>query len=55
MIMTLTARGFPIRVAETSDIEAAFAFFDLGREWIVKGFKDLTTPAMHKVWGIKDA
>lgn len=44
--MSLTARGIPL----SEDIEGAFAFFDLGRQWIVKGFADLTTPDMHRVW-----
>jgi len=25
-------------------------WFDLSREWIVRGFTDLTTPDMHKLW-----
>lgn len=50
-ILKLTARGFPIN----EGIEGAFAFFDLGREWIVKGFTDMTTTDMHRVWGRNDA
>src|SRR5262249_39271969 len=42
----LTARGAPIG----EGIEGAFAFFDIGRQWIVKGFADLTTAEMHKLW-----
>jgi uncharacterized protein (TIGR04255 family) len=49
--MNLTARGAPIG----EGIEGAFAFFDLGRRWIVKGFADLTTPDMHRVWERMDA
>ena len=45
-VLTLIARGSPIN----EGIDGAFAFFDLGREWIVKGFADLTTPEMHRVW-----
>ena len=46
--MNLTARGKPLR----GGVEGAFAFFDLGRRWIVKGFADLTTQAMQdKIWG----
>jgi hypothetical protein len=41
-LLDLTARG---QVGEATD------FFDLGREWIVKSFADITTPTMHKIWG----
>jgi len=44
--LQLTARGAP----HSSEIEDILAWFDLGREWIVKGFADLTTEKMHKVW-----
>ena len=46
LTLNLTARGAPLR----EGIEGAFAFFDLGRRWIVKGFDDLTTSDMHAVW-----
>lgn len=46
--MNLTARGKPL----TADIDGAFAFFDLGRRWIVKGFAELTTKVMQEeIWG----
>jgi len=51
LVLNLTARGVPIG----EGIEGAFSFFDVGREWIVKGFADLTTPAMHRVWEKIDA
>jgi uncharacterized protein (TIGR04255 family) len=51
LTLNLTARGAPIG----EGIEGAFAFFDLGRRWIVKGFTDLTTPEMHRVWERIDA
>lgn len=41
-LLELTARG---QVGEGTD------FFDSGREWIVRSFAELTTPAMHKIWG----
>ncbi len=41
-VFELTARG---QIGETTD------FFDLGREWIVRSFAELTTPSMHQVWG----
>jgi uncharacterized protein (TIGR04255 family) len=46
LILTLTARGAPIG----EGIEGAFSFFNLGRSWIVKGFADLTTPEMQRMW-----
>jgi uncharacterized protein (TIGR04255 family) len=46
LTLNLTARGSPIG----EDIKGAFAFFELGRSWIVKGFADLTTPAMQRMW-----
>ena len=51
LVLTLTARGSPIG----QGIDGAFAFLDLGREWIVKGFTELTTTDMHRVWGRIDA
>ena len=46
LTLNLTARGMPLG----EGVEGAFAFFDLGRRWIVRGFADLTTPEMHRVW-----
>ena len=51
LVLHLTARGAPL--GEGAD--GAFAFFDLGRRWIVEGFTDLTTSDMHRVWERKDA
>ena len=51
LVLTLTARGSPL----DNGINGAFDFFDLGREWIVKGFLDLTTTEMHRAWGSTDA
>ncbi len=45
--MNLTARGKPLG----EGVEGAFAFFDLGHRWIVKGFADLTTETMqYRAW-----
>lgn len=41
-VMELTARG---------QVSTGTEFFNLGRKWIVKSFAELTTPAMHKIWG----
>lgn len=43
-LLELTARG---------QIGTDMDFFDLGREWIVRSFKGITTPAMHQIWGIR--
>lgn len=43
-LLELTARG---------QVGADMDFFDLGREWIVRSFKEITTPAMHRIWGIR--
>lgn len=50
LVLTLTARGSPLG----QGIDGAFGFLDLGREWIVKGFLDLTTTDMHRAWGSTD-
>lgn len=51
LVLNLTARGVPL----SAGIDGAFAFFDLGRNWIVNAFADLTTPEMQRVWGRIDA
>jgi uncharacterized protein (TIGR04255 family) len=45
--MSLTARGAP----KSSSDEDVFAWLDLGRKWVVRGFADFTTSEMHTVWG----
>lgn len=40
-VVSLTARGM---------LGDATTFFDLGREWIVRSFAEMTTPEMHRVW-----
>lgn len=42
----LNARGLG---GDTSH-DAIWRWFDLAHEWIVKGFTDLTTERMHKIW-----
>jgi uncharacterized protein (TIGR04255 family) len=44
--LNLTVRGKP----DSSSLDDVLKFFDLGHEWIIKGFLDLTTPEMHKLW-----
>jgi hypothetical protein len=45
--LTLTARGTP-KSESDKDI---LAWFDLGREWVVRSFTDVTTEKMHERWG----
>ncbi len=47
--LNVTARGKP-SATELADI---LAWFDLGHEWIVKGFTDFTAKPMHEFWGRK--
>ncbi len=44
--LQLTARGNPSS-SSTNDI---VAWLNLGREWIVRGFTNITTESMHKIW-----
>jgi len=47
ILFEFTIRGFP----DNASHEAMWAWFDLAREWIVRGFTDLTTDAVQKnVW-----
>lgn len=48
-VMNITARGAPLE----QSIPGVLAFVDKGRELIVQGFKSVTTPEMHKEWGLK--
>ena len=45
-VLNMTARG---QVGDGLD------FFDIGREWVVASFKQLTTSSMHEVWRIKQS
>jgi uncharacterized protein (TIGR04255 family) len=47
IVLTLTARGAPAGPTITDVVD----WFDLGREWIVRGFADFTSEALHKQWG----
>lgn len=45
-LLSLTVRGAPLG----EGLSGALAFFDSGRDWIVRTFATVTTPKMHKVW-----
>jgi uncharacterized protein (TIGR04255 family) len=47
-ILELTARGTPLGAGTAG----AIRFLDLGHDWIVRGFKDLTTIEMRAIWRI---
>jgi uncharacterized protein (TIGR04255 family) len=44
--LNMVARGKPI----SPDIEGAIRFLQIGHEWIVRGFAEITTPKMHAEW-----
>jgi uncharacterized protein (TIGR04255 family) len=46
-LLQMVARGRPLGLGP----EGVVAFLDLGREYIVRGFADITTRRMHEVWG----
>lgn len=48
--MNLTARGKPLG----EGFAGALEFLDAGRSNIVRGFRSLTTPDMHKEWGLNE-
>lgn len=47
-LVNLTARVMPKGVSADSAMRA----LDVGHEWVVLGFKDLTTTQMHQHWGL---
>jgi uncharacterized protein (TIGR04255 family) len=47
---TLTARGAP----QGGSDEQILAWFDMAHEWVVRAFRELTTPRMHELWGGRD-
>ena len=49
-LLNLTARGRPLG----SGVDGVLRFFDLGREWVVRGFASVTTKTMHQHWERRD-
>jgi hypothetical protein len=49
--LALTAR----LLAPHAEPATTIPFFDLAHNWIVRGFKDLTTNTMQSVWGLEGA
>ena len=50
VILTLTARG----PAVGRGLGGVVSFLDLGHEWIVRSFAEITTDEMHAIWGRTD-
>ncbi len=46
LVLELKTQG----TGESADKEAIREWFDLAHEWIVRGFTDLTTPEIQKIW-----
>lgn len=46
LILNMLARGKPLEPS----MEGALSFLDIGHEWIVRGFTEMTTEEMHKRW-----
>ena len=46
-VLSLTARGVP----EDGGLQGTLKFFDRAHEFIVRGFCDLTSADMHRMWG----
>lgn len=49
-MINLTGRVIP----SLDDPSGALDALDVAHKWVVLGFKDLTTPAMHRRWGMKE-
>lgn len=49
--LVLTARG---SLVGGEGVEGVSGFFDLGHEWIVRGFAAITSGRLHKKWGRTD-
>jgi uncharacterized protein (TIGR04255 family) len=48
--LQMMARGQPLG----EGLDGVVSFFNLGREWIVRGFAAITETEMHRVWGRHD-
>lgn len=46
VVLSVTARGVP----GGDSVDDICAFVDLGHEWVVRGFTDVTSEAMHARW-----
>ena len=46
LVLELKTRG----IGKTVNKKAIREWFDTAREWIVRGFADLTTPEIQEIW-----
>ena len=46
LVLEIKTRG----IGESTTKEAIREWFDVAHEWIVRGFTDLTTPEIQKIW-----
>ena len=46
LVLELKTHG----IGESTNKEAIREWFDVAHEWIVKGFTDITTPTIQKIW-----
>ena len=46
LVLELKTRG----IGKSTNTENIREWFDLAHEWIVRGFTDITTPEIHKIW-----
>jgi uncharacterized protein (TIGR04255 family) len=49
-VMNMTTRIVP---PPTSNFDMALELLDIGHDWIVRGFADLTTEDMHRYWQVR--
>jgi uncharacterized protein (TIGR04255 family) len=49
-VLHVTARGHPLG----DNLEGVLGFFDIGHEWVVRGFTSITSDVMHRLWGRDD-
>lgn len=49
-LVQLTARVMP----KGGTVDRTMRALDLGHEWVVRGFEDLTTAEMHDYWGLRE-
>lgn len=47
--LNMVARGEPL----SPDVDGALGFLNIGHEWVVRGFTELTTAEMHAKWDRK--
>lgn len=50
-VLNMTARGYPLG----DNLDGVLRFFDIGHEWIVRGFASITSDVMHRLWGRDDS